>query len=440
MAKIKIAMIGAGSVVFARRLMCDILSFPELADSTITLMDIDEEKLKLTATLGHKLVTQGRYPATIEATLDRREALEGADYVIIMIRVGGIAADRPDMEIPYRYGVDQAVADTIGPGGISRGLRTIPVIIDICHDMEELCPDALLLNYTNPMAINCWAMNKATCIRNVGLCHSVQGTSMQLANYIGVPYEEISYWVAGINHMAWFLEFKWKGRDAYPLLWKAMEDPTIFESDKVRFEIMRRFGYFVTESSRHMSEYVPYFRKMPEMAEQWAPSVHSIRNLDKWMARHEQYYDDLRQEIESDEPLEFERTHEYCSRIIYAIETDSPCRVNVNVQNTGLITNLPPGCTVEVPCLVDGTGVHPYYIGDLPPQLAALNRSNVNVQEMTVKAGLTGDRKAAFQAMALDPLTNTQLTLDQIQRMTEELLEAQAEWLPQFDWSHTNHR
>jgi alpha-galactosidase len=432
MAKVKIAMIGAGSVVFARRLMCDILSFPELADSTITLMDIDQEKLALTTALGHKLVAQERYPATIESTLDRRRALEGADYVIIMIRIGGISADRPDMEIPYAYGVDQSVADTITPGGISRGLRTIPVMIDICHDMEALCPDALLINYTNPMAILCWAMNRATHIRNVGLCHSVQGTATRLANYIGAPYEEVSHWVAGINHMAWFLELMWKGQDAYPLLRRAMEDPATYESDKVRFEIMRRFGYFVTESSRHMSEYVPYFRKTPEMAEEWAPSAHSIRSLDEWMARHEQYYDDLRQQIASDEPFEFERTHEYCSRIIYAIETNSPYRINGNVQNMGQITNLPLGCTVEVPCLVDGAGLHPCHVGDLPPQLAALNRSNINVQEMAVKAGLEGDREAAFQAMALDPLTGALLTLDEIWRMTEELLQAQAEWLPQF--------
>ena len=429
----KVVMIGAGSVVFARRLMCDILSFPELADSTITLMDIDEERLKLTTALGHKLVAQEGYPATIESTLDWREALEGADYVIVMIRVGGNYATRLDIEIPYKYGIDQAVGDTIGPGGISYGLRIIPVLLDICRDMEELCPDALLINYTNPMAINCWAMNKATTIRNVGLCHSVQGTSMRLANYIGAPYEEVCYWVAGINHMAWFLEFKWNGQDAYPLLWKALEDPAVFESDKVRFEIMRRFGYFVTESTRHMSEYLPYFRKTEEMAQAWAPSTHSMRNFEKWLEQRERYLDQIRAQIETDEPLEYKRTHEYCSRIIHAIETNSPYRFNGNVQNTGLITNLPLNCTVEVPCLVDGTGIHPCYVGDLPPQLAALNRTNVNVQEMAVKAGLEGDREAAFQAMALDPLTSALLTLDEIHRMVDELFKAQAEWLPQFD-------
>ena len=424
----KIAMIGAGSVVFAQRLTTDILSWSELEDSTIALMDINTERLELIGALADRLVREKQLPARIERTTDRREALDGADYVIVMIQVGGVAAVRPDVEIPHRYGVDQAVGDTLGPGGVFRGLRTIPVILDICRDISELCPNALLINYTNPMAMLCWAISAATSIRAIGLCHSVQGTSRQLANYIGAPYEEIGYWVAGINHQAWFLRFEWRGADAYPRLRQAMDDPAIYDRDRVRFEVMRHFGYFVTESTRHMSEYVPFFRRTRELAEQYAPPWG--RDYDLYVARQERYYDAVRRQVAGEEPIPTDRTHEYCSYILHSIETNTPFRINANVPNTGLITNLPNGACVEVPCLVDNTGIHPCFVGDLPSQCAALNRTNINVQELAVRAALTGDREAVYQAVALDPLTASVLSLDVSRRMTDELFAASEPWLP----------
>src|SRR5262245_2110036 len=254
-------MIGAGSTVFAKRLMIDILSWPGLAGAPIALMDVDPERLRLVEALARRLVAQQRLPARVEATTDRRATLDGADYVIVMIQVGGLDMFEHDVEIPRRYGVDQTVGDSLGPGGVFRGLRTIPILLDLCRDMAELCPRALLINYSNPMAINCWAVGAASDIATIGLCHSVQGTSERLAGFVGVPYDEVAYWVAGINHMAWFLRFERAGgENLYPALWRAMEDPAIYAKEPVRFEVMRHFGAFVTESSHHMSEYVPWFR------------------------------------------------------------------------------------------------------------------------------------------------------------------------------------
>jgi alpha-galactosidase len=425
---IKIAMIGAGSVVFAQRLMTDILSWPELQDSTISLMDIDSERLELIGALGDRLVREQKLPARIERTNDRRAALDGADYVIVMIQVGGVAAVRPDVEIPHRWGVDQAVGDTLGPGGIFRGLRTIPVVLDICHDMTELCPDALLINYSNPMAMICRAISASTSIRAIGLCHSVQGTSRQLASYVGVPYEDVAYWVAGINHQAFFLRFERQGTDLYPLLRQAADNPEIYARDPVRFEVMRHFGYFVTESSKHMSEYVPYFRRTRALVERYAPPWG--RDYDLYVARQQRYYESVRRQAAGEESIPTGRTPEYCSYIIHGIQTNSPLRINANVPNTGLISNLPEGACVEVPCLVDNTGVHPCHVGDLPLQCAALNRTNINVQELVVHAGLTGDRESVYQAVALDPLTAAVLTLDEARELTDELFAASAPWLP----------
>lgn len=420
----KIAMIGAGSVVFAKRLVTDILSWPELQSSTITLMDLSAERLELTKALADRLVAQQRLPAKIKATLDRREALSGADYVVNMIQIGGADAIRSDFEIPLRYGVDQSVADTLGPGGVLRALRVIPVVVDICRDIEELCPQALLINYSNPMAMVCWAVNAATKVRAIGFCHSVQKTSRALADYAGIPYDEVSYWVAGINHQAWFLRFDWKRQDAYPILRECLENPEVFARDRVRFEIMRHFGYFVTESTRHMSEYVPYFRKRPDLIAEFAPPSARERDYTAWAKRRTEHDEETRRQISGELPLEFDRTTEYCSYVIHSEVTDAPFRVNANVRNTGLITNLPAGCIVEVPCLVDATGVHPCFVGDLPPQLAALNRTNINVQDLAVKAALEGNREAAYQAIQLDPLTGAVLSLREIRAMTDEMLAA----------------
>jgi len=434
----KIAIVGAGSMGFSKRLLGDILSFPELSESTISLMDIDERRLDLITQLAEKMVRQERWGAKIESTTNRRKALDGADYVIITIAVGGLEAYLPDIQIPDKYGVNQNVGDTLGPGGVFRGLRLIPILLDICRDMEKLCPKALLINYTNPMAINCWAMNKTTRIKSIGLCHSVQGTAKQLAWHIGAPYEEISYWVAGINHMAWFLELKWKKKDAYPIL-RRIENSKLWDvlgeygeaklKDAVRFEIFKKFGYFVTESSFHMSEYVPYFRKTEKQIEELGVSK-------RWWLEHvkseKTYFKEIEREVLSKEKIKIERTEEYAAYIIHSMETDIPCRINGNVKNKSLVTNLPEGCCVEVPCLVDKTGIHPCYVGDLPSQCAALNRTNINVQELAVKAALEKDKKAAIQAVMLDPLTSSLLTLDEIHRMVEEMFEAERKYLPQF--------
>jgi len=423
----KITFIGAGSVVFASRLLGDIFSHPELAESTISLMDINRERLKLITSLARLMASKYAPKAKIESTLDRRESLRDSDYVIIMIQVGGLEAFEKDIYIPLKYGVNQEVGDTVGPGGVFRGLRTIPVLLDICHDMEEICPDALLINYANPMAINCWAMNKASKIRNVGLCHSVQGTAMQLARYINVPYEDVSYWVAGINHQAFFLEYRYKGEDAYPLIWKAMERKEIYEKDKVRFEMMKYLGYFITESSHHLGEYVPYFRTTEERRKKYCePRWFYLEICRKAWKPH---YERIQRQIRGEEPIEIKRSHEYGVDIIYSMETGSPCRINGNVENTGLITNLPLGCCVEVPCLVDKGGIHPCSVGDLPPQCAALNRTNINVQELAVKAALEKDRSAVIQAIMFDPLTSALLTPREIERMVNEMFRAEAEWL-----------
>lgn len=443
----KIVIIGAGSVVFAQKLITDIITFPALRESTLALVDIDEERLELITKLTERLKEQEGLSITIEATKERRKVLKDAQYVINMIQVGGLEAYRLDVTIPRKYGIDQTVGDTLGPGGVFRALRTIPVLLEICRDIEELCPNALLINYTNPMAMLCWAMNKATRVRNIGLCHSVQGTARTLAEYIGVSenaaeYEDeerrffykpvprdIDYWVAGINHQAWFLEFKYKGEDAYQLLWKAMENPEIYRRDIVRFEIMRHFGYFVTESSHHMSEYVPYFRKNLELIARYIPERWDYYEI--CHAGLTPYMERIRRQIRGEEPIEVRRSLEYGAYIINAMETGEPIRVNGNVANTGLITNLPEGCCVEVPCLVDRLGIHPCFVGDLPPQLAGINRTNINVQELAVEGVLQRRKEYIYEAIALDPLVSSILTLDEIKRMVDEMFVAERKYLPE---------
>ncbi|MEM4461646.1 MAG: alpha-glucosidase/alpha-galactosidase [Candidatus Bathyarchaeia archaeon] len=424
----KIVFIGAGSVVFASRLLTDIVYHPELRNSTISLMDIDAERLNVITRFAYTLASKYAPGLKIQSTLDRREALDGADYVIVMIQVGGLEAFEYDIYIPLKYGVNQEVGDTIGPGGVFRGLRTIPVLLDICYDMEDLCPDALLINYANPMAINCWAMNRATKIRNVGLCHSVQGTARTLAGYIGVLYEDIYYWVAGINHQAFFLEFRYRGRDAYPLLWKAMENKEIYEKDKVRFEMMKYLGYFITESSHHLSEYIPYFRANEERRRRYCEPRWFYLEICK--TRWKPHFERIERQIRGEEPIEINRSDEYGIDIIYSMETGRVCRINGNVENRGLITNLPYGCCVEVPCMVDRGGIHPCHVGDLPPQCAALNRTNINVQELAVKAALEKDRTAVIEAIMFDPLTSAILTPREIEEMVNEMFKAEAKWIP----------
>jgi alpha-galactosidase len=440
----KITLIGAGSIVFTRNLCSDILLTPALQESTIALMDIDPTRLAQARDVVQALVERRGLRARVEATTDRRTAVRGADYVITTFQQGGLEAYALDIEIPQRYGVEQCVGDTLGPGGVFRALRTIPVLIDLCRDMDDLAPDALLLNYVNPMAANCWAVDAATGRPHVGLCHSVQGTSEMLASWIGVPYAEVVFLCAGINHQAFFLEFRRGKEDLYPLIWEAIQRDEIYAQEPVRIELMKHFGYFVTESSGHASEYVPYFRKTARMvnddlvprfkdpSNHWFDFGRTGGYLRHCVSRLEHASEDYAALIAGTRPLPITRTHEYGSYIIEAIETNRPVRINGNVPNRGLITNLPEGCCVEVPCMVDGNGIQPTVIGALPPQLAALNRTNINVQELIVEAALTGSREAVYHAVMLDPLTAAVCTLPQIRAMVDELLAAQARWLPQF--------
>ncbi len=438
----QITFIGAGSLVFTRRLCADILLTPALEDATIVLMDIDADRLEQARSLVQALVDRWGRPARVQATTDRREAIRGADYVITTFQQGGLEAYRLDIEIPRRYGVEQCVGDTLGPGGVFRGLRTIPVLLELCHEMDQVAPDALLLNYVNPMAINCWAVDRATGRPHVGLCHSVQGTSEMLARWLGVPYAEVNFRCAGINHQAFFLTFRRGKEDLYPRLWEVIRRPEVRAEEPVRVELMEFFGYFVTESSGHASEYVPYFRKSARMVEEelvprfQSPDSHwfDFGRTGGYLRHCIQRFDQFRQEyqeiLRADPPTE--RSHEYGSYIMEAMEDNRTYRIHGNVPNRGLIENLPQGACVEVPCLVDGAGIHPAAVGALPAQLAGLNRTNINVQELAVEAALTGRREAVYHALALDPLTGAVCTLPQIREMADEMLEAQARWLPQF--------
>ena len=435
----KITFIGAGSTVFAKNLLGDILSFPELANSTISLMDIDPVRLRTSEIVAHKLAEFFEAKPKIEATLDRRQALDGADYAISMFQVGGYKPSTViDFEIPKKYGIQQTIADTLGIGGIMRGLRTIPVFLDICKDMEELCPEVMFLQYVNPMAMNTWAINRASKIKAVGLCHSVQGTAEALAEDIGVPYNEINYICAGINHMAFYLHFERNGEDLYPRLREVMEAKSYGRryrglGDHVRYEVLRRTGYFVTESSEHFSEYVPWFikRDQPDLIEEYEiPIDEYIRRCEDQIAEWEA--DKAALERGELDEARVERSQEYGSLIIHSMETGEPRVVYGNVSNQGLIDNLPQGCCVEVPCLVDKNGLQPTRIGALPPHLAALMQTNINVQSLVVEAALTGKREHIYHAAMLDPHTAAELSLDQIWSLVDELIEAHGEMMPQY--------
>ena len=458
----KVTFIGAGSTVFAKNLMGDIWSYPELADATICLMDIDPKRLKQSEQVaGHIIKTLGNSPK-VEAATDRREALQGADYVICMIQVGGYEpATVIDFEIPKKYGLRQTIADTLGIGGIMRGLRTIPVLIDIARDMEAICPQALLINYANPMCMNQWALNRATDIATVGLCHSVPGTAQELARDIGIPFDEVEYLVAGINHMAFYLKFARRdtGEDLYPLLHQVNEEGRFPPQNRVRYEMLKRLGYFVTESSEHFSEYVPWFIKdsapdligqfnipLDEYIERCKAGIISWQLLEKAEAEgriptREEILHALRDvntdgkewTVRSITSLnEVARSVEYGSLIIHSMETGEARRIYGNVANDGIIDNLPAGCCVEAPCLVDGNGIQPTRIGAIPPHLAALMATNINVQSLTVEAALTGKREHIYHAAMLDPHTGSELTLDQIWSMVDELIDAHGDYLPAY--------
>lgn len=439
----KITFIGAGSTVFAKNLMGDILSYPELAESTIALHDIDPERLQTSEIVAHKVAQATQSKPKIYSTLDRCEALDGADYAICMIQVGGYKPSTViDFEVPEKYGLRQTIADTLGIGGIMRALRTIPVLLEMCHDMERVCPEVQFLNYVNPMVMNCWALSRASKIRTVGLCHSVPHTAHDLANDIGIPINELNYLVAGINHMAFFLRLEHAGQSVYPRLRETMAQ---FEAngrwpkrhpdnmtDHVRYEIFKRLGYFVTESSEHFSEYVPWFikRDRPDLLEEFEiPLNEYIRRCEAQIAGWER----MRHELEDEnKALTVARSVEYGSEIIYAMETGEPRRIYGNVPNEGIIDNLPKCLPVEVPCLVDKNGIQPTKIGTLPPQLAALMQTNINVQSLAVEAALTSKREHIYHAAMLDPHTAAELSLDQIWALVDDLIEAHGDWLPTY--------
>jgi alpha-galactosidase len=429
----KITFIGAGSTVFAKTLLGDILSYSELAESHIVLHDIDAQRLRTSEIVAHKVAEATLTRPTITATTDRRAALDGADYAICMIQVAGYKPGTVlDFEIPKKYGLRQTIADTLGIGGIMRGLRTIPVLLEMCRDMEELCPDVTCLNYVNPMVMNCWAIDRASRIKTIGLCHSVPHTAGQLARDIGVPVEEINYLVAGINHMAFFLKLERNGVDLYPALHRVIAEARVPDGNRVRYDMLQRLGYFVTESSEHFSEYVPWFikRDRPDLIQRYnIPLDEYIRRCEEQIAGWEA----LRDALEApDSQLTVERSQEYGAGIIHSLETGQQRVIYGNLPNDHLIDNLPAGVPVEIPCLVDKNGIQPTRIGSLPPHLAALIQTNINVHALTVEAALTRRRDHIYHAAMLDPHTAAELDLDQIWALVDELIAAHGEWLPLY--------
>ena len=434
----KIAFIGAGSFGFTRNLVKDILTFPLLEDATLSLMDIDPERLDYVHRAVGRIVTEGGYPAKVEATTDRVGALKGADAVICTILAGGVQVWRHDIEIPKRYGIDINVGDTRGPAGVFRALRTIPVMLSICQDMEQQCPDAILLNYTNPMAMLCRAMQRQSSIKVSGLCHSVQGTASMLARWIGAPMDETTYTCAGINHQAFYTSFEWNHQDAYPLLREAIGKPEIYQEEIVRNEMFKHLGYYVTESSGHNSEYNWWFRKRPDLIENycthgtgWNPGVYAYI-LDAYLKREEDWKDDITAWLEDPKPLDLARGHEYASAIINAYVGGEPYRFNGNVPNKGLISNLPEDACVEVPVYADRCGFNAISVEPLPPQCAALVNVSVACEEMAVEGCLTGDPTMIFHSVAYDPLTASMLSLAEIKRMVNEMLAQNKDYLPTF--------
>ena len=435
----KITFIGAGSFGFTRTLVRDILTFPALADSTIALMDIDPVRLAAIKKAVDKIVDAGKYPAKVIATTDRAEALRDADGVVCTILAGGVDIWRHDIEIPKKYGVDINVGDTRGPAGIFRALRTIPVMLDICKDIERYCPNAIFLNYTNPMAMLCRAMQGQSKVQVTGLCHSVQGTADMLAKWIGAPMEEITYLCAGINHQAFYLEYKWNGEDAIPLIRKAItERPEIYNEEIVRNEMFLHLDYYVTESSGHNSEYNAWFRKRPDLIEKycthgtgWNPGHYGFI-LNEYLERENTWKKEIDDWL-AEEKVEIERGKEYAAYIFNATIGDGTLfEFNGNVRNFGLIDNLPVGCCVEVPVLASKRGLSPIHVGPLPEQLALLVNTSARCEELAVEAAITGDPRKVFYAICFDPLTSSVLSLNEIKQLTDEMFKANRQWLPQF--------
>ena len=429
----KITFLGAGSTVFAKNVLGDCMLTPALQGFELALYDIDHERLKDSENMLNNLKATTGSTCRVKAYTDRKEALRGAKYVVNAIQVGGYdPCTITDFEVPKKYGLRQTIGDTVGIGGIFRNLRTIPVMLDFARDIQEVCPDALFLNYTNPMAVLTNVMNTYGGVRTVGLCHSVQVCVPHLFASLSMDPSGVQWKIAGINHMAWLLEVTKDGKDLYPeIKRRAREKQKEKHHDMVRFELMFRFGYYVTESSEHNAEYHPYFIKKsrPELIEQYNIPLDEyprrcVKQIEDWKK--------MRDSLVNNVHLTHERTHEYASYIFEAIETNVPFKIHGNVMNTGLITNLPKEACVEVPCLVDANGVQPIYVGALPPQLAALNMTNINTQLLTIEAAITRKKEHIYHAAMLDPHTAAELTIDEIVALCDDLIEAHGDWLPKF--------
>ena len=431
----KIVYIGAGSKGFARNLITDMFVKPALAGSHFVLMDINEVALDHSMKFAQKLKRQLGSPMTIEATTDLAKALEGADYVFETTLKHGLETRMQEHKCCHKYNLFPYSGCTTGPAGVFRALREIPATLDILRIMEKVCPDAYYLHYANPTNTVSLGLSVASPIKSVGLCHSVEGTAGQMAGMLGVPFDQVAYWAAGVNHQAWILKLEQIGRprkDLYPRFRELYDNPGAYSSEMVRFEMMKFFGYFPTESSFHNGEYVPYFRRTREMCEKWAPGVPVDDKYSDEIAQRNAQLQEMLNSTDSDEPVKLLGHNEFCIRIIDALESNKTFCFNGNILNKGLITNLPPDICVEVPIMVDGTGLHPCFVGDLPPQCAALNANRCAGDLLAVRGALEGDVKAVEQAIALDPLTASVLTLDQIKSLTADLLAADRQFLPQF--------
>lgn len=432
----KITFMGAGSTVFAKNVLGDSMLSEALHEIEINLYDINAERLKESEIMLNSINQNcNQSKAKISAFLgveNRKKALQGASYVVNAIQVGGYdPCTITDFEIAKKHGLRQTIADTLGIGGIFRALRTIPVMFDFAKDMEDVCPDAWFLNYTNPMSMLTGAMLRYTPIKTVGLCHSVQVCAKTILESVKMPTDNVEFKIAGINHMGWLLEIKRNGEDLYPEIKRRASEISEKHGDMVRHEIMKQFGYYVTESSEHNSEYMPYWikDKYPELIDRFNIPLDEyprrcISQIENWNKQKD--------ELVHNKSLTHERTHEYASYIIEAMETNIPYKIGGNVLNTGLITNLPSEACVEVPCLVDAGGITPCYVGSLPQQLAALNRTNINVHLLTIEAAVTKKKENIYYAAMLDPHTSSELSIDAIKALCDDLIEAHGDWLPKY--------
>ncbi len=435
----KIVFIGAGSLGFTRGLVRDLMTFPLLKDAELALVDIDAERLEFARQACEKIIRMGNYPARVTASLDRRDVLKDADAVLVTILCGDTSVWQHDILIPMKYGIDINVGDTRGPSGIFRALRTIPTMLEICKDMEELCPNAIMLNYTNPMAMLCHAMQRTSFIKVTGLCHSVQGTAEMLARWAGIPFDELDYVCAGINHLAWFLKLEHCGEDLYPRLREVVKnDEKVYNEEQVRNEMFLALGYYVTESSGHNSEYNWWFRKRPDLIEKfctngtgWNPGHHAFI-LNEYRNAEQTWKNDFLNWLNSDHPISLERGHEYAAYIINAYLGGELYEFNGNVPNTGLVTNLPEGACVEVPVIASRKGFEPIHVGRLPDSCAILTNLTAQTEMMAVEGFFQGDAMMIYQAIAHDPLTAAKLSLAEIRKMVGEMFEKNRDYLPQF--------